>query len=225
MASAPKTTHVKLVKRVMGYLKGTAHKGLKWSIAPKPQIPPPDEAEEEVVRKEREAINHWNSWEPDQLVVYTDASWAQEHNARSATGVMAHLNGGPVSWIATQQEFATLSSSEAEIVAAATALREALHLRNLLEGMGKKQKTVVIHCDNQNAIRFSESERVTKRNHHIGARYFRLKDERKAGTVDIQFVRTYAQFADLQTKNTETEQFRRLVDTVMHDWRATHEKG
>ena len=137
---------------------------------------------------------------------------------------MAHLNGGAVSWIATQQEFAALSSSEAEMMAAATALREALHLRQLLEGMGKKQKPVVIHCDNQNAIRFSESERVTRRNHHTGARCFRLKDERKAGTITIEFVRTYAQFADLQTKNTETEQFRRLVDTVMYDWYATHEE-
>ena len=65
---------------------------------------------------------------------------------------------------------------------------------------------------------------MTKRNHHIGARYFRLRDERKAGTVDIRCVRTYAQFADLQTKNTETEQFRRLVDAVMHDWCATRDK-
>ena len=44
------------------------------------------------------------------------------------------LNGGPVSWKASRQGGVTLSSSEAEFIAASQAGQEVLYLRALLEG-------------------------------------------------------------------------------------------
>ena len=50
------------------------------------------------------------------------------------TGYLMVLNGGPISWKASRQGGVTLSSSEAEFVAASQAGQEVLYLRALLEG-------------------------------------------------------------------------------------------
>jgi len=77
------------------------------------------------------------------------------------------MNGGPVHWCSKRQEFAALSSTEAEIMAAVTALRYTLHMKAMLEEMGFPQGAVKIHVDAANAIKFCTEEKITKRNHHI----------------------------------------------------------
>ena len=49
------------------------------------------------------------------------------------------LNGGPISWKASRQGGVTLSSSEAEFVAASQAGQEVLYLRSLLKGFAYLQ--------------------------------------------------------------------------------------
>ena len=47
---------------------------------------------------------------------------------------MGHQKGGPISWKAARQGGVTLSSTEAEFVAASQAGKEGLYLRALLKG-------------------------------------------------------------------------------------------
>jgi hypothetical protein len=50
------------------------------------------------------------------------------------------LNGGAISWRSSRQGGVTLSSSEAELVAARQAGQEVVYLRVLLRGFGYTQK-------------------------------------------------------------------------------------
>ena len=211
VASSPKPTHLALLKRVLGHLKGTAHRGIRWYHTPPERGTHHDP-------KQQEAEQYWDTWKPDQLRIFVDASWGQEHENTSQTGVIAQINGGPVHWISTRQTLAALSSTEAEIIAASTALREALYLREVMEEMGAPQQPIEICIDNANCLRFAEQGKITPRNHHIGVRHFRLRQEVTAGRVKVVFCRTHCQAADLGTKNPAEDQFERLVALIMADW-------
>ena len=219
VASAPTMNHLKLLKRTVGYLKKTGRSlGLKWN------------SENEISKvnskicdkNENKPTSKLNpppvQWEPNVLQVWTDASWAQEDESCSQSGFVAMMNGGPVHWYSKRQEFAALSSTEAEIMAAVTALRYTLHMKAMLEEMGFPQGAVKIHVDAANAIRFCTEEKITKRNHHIGVRHHRMRHHIKVGDVEVVFCRTADMLADTATKNAAEVQFKGVIDAVMNDF-------
>ena len=62
-----------------------------------------------------------------------DADWAGDTDtSRSHTGYILMINGGPISWKSRQQDNVSLSTSEAEFVAASLAGQEAIYLRETL---------------------------------------------------------------------------------------------
>ena len=55
---------------------------------------------------------------------WADADWAGDTDTRQChTGYILIMNGGPISWKSRRQDNVTLSTSEAEFVAASLALR------------------------------------------------------------------------------------------------------
>ena len=77
---------------------------------------------------------------------------------KSVTGYLMVLNGGPISWKASRQGGVTLSSSEAEFVAASQAGQEVLYLRSLLKGFAYLQRgPTEIWEDNASCILMSEN--------------------------------------------------------------------
>jgi hypothetical protein len=70
-----------------------------------------------------------------------DSDFASDIDSRkSMTGYLMSLNGGPISWKSSRKGGVTLSSSEAEFVAASQAGQEVVYLRALLRGFGYTQK-------------------------------------------------------------------------------------
>ena len=228
VASAPTGQHLKMLKRTVGYLKSTGRSlGLKWlsplemSVLNSQIKTTHEKAVATTVRSANATPNPPPiQWEPNVLQVWADASWAQEDNSCSQSGFVAMMNGGPVHWYSKRQEFAALSSTEAEIMAAVTALRYTLHMKAMLEDMGLPQGAVRIHVDAMNAIRYCTEEKISQRNHHIGVRYHRMRHHVKVGDVEVIFCRTVDMLADTATKNAAEEQFKGVIDTVMHDFGA-----
>ena len=180
----------------MKYLKGSKDLGLQWDD--------PSQLKTKgisVVAKDR-------------LEIWTDASFAGEGGYTSQSGFVAVLNGAPVHWSSTKQSFPALSSTEAEIIAAGNALRYTLHLKMLLEAMGRPQGAVRFNIDAENCIRFMKRDKITPRNHHIGTRYMRMRHH-VGKDIDIAFCSTTEMVADIHTKCTEEKQFHELTNRIM----------
>ena len=76
------------------------------------------------------------------------------------------MAGAAVTWASRRQELVTLSTTESEYVAAATAAREALWLKKLLIDLGyQRDSCIKLYVDNQSAIcltKYSKNHRRTK---------------------------------------------------------------
>eukprot|EP00961_Rhodomonas_salina_P054757 735670-Rhodomonas_salina.1 len=93
------------------------------------------------------------------LMGWVDSDFAADPDTRrSVTGYVISLNNGPVSWKAKRQGCVTLSSAEAEFVAASQCGQEVLYLRQLLEQLGYKQtEPTRVYEDNEACIKMSEN--------------------------------------------------------------------
>jgi hypothetical protein len=74
----------------------------------------------------------------DQILVgYVDSDYAGDlDKRRSTTGYVFTLAGGPVSWRSTLQTTVALSTTEAEYMAVADAIKNAIWLHGLVEDLG-----------------------------------------------------------------------------------------
>jgi hypothetical protein len=176
--SAPTDVHWTAVKRVLRYLRGTLDVGIQYGgrgEAPERQL---------VLRG------------------YADADWAGNPDTRrSTTGHVFVLNGGPISWCSKQQPTVAQSSSEAEYLCAASAIKEALWLRQLLPALGVTVGgPVPIGVDNQSAIAMLSSPAVSARTKHIDVRHHLVREHVARGKVAIAYVPTEEQPADCLTK-------------------------
>ena len=73
----------------------------------------------------------------NKLIGWVDSDFKSDPDTRkSMTGYLMSLNGGAISWRSSRQGGVTLSSSEAEFVAASQAGQEVVYLRVLLRGFG-----------------------------------------------------------------------------------------
>ncbi|KAK2579958.1 hypothetical protein KPH14_007638 [Odynerus spinipes] len=86
-------------------------------------------------------------------------------------------------------------------MAISEALKELLWLRPFLESLGFKQtQPTNLKVDNQAAIAMSKNPEIHRRTKHIGVRYHRVRQEQEAGNVNVVYVSTQEQIADILTK-------------------------
>ena len=84
---------------------------------------------------------------------YVDADFAGDIDSRkSTTGFVFTLGGTAISWASNLQKIVTLSTTEAEYVAATEAGNEMIWLHGFLDELGKKQEMGILHSDDQSAI-------------------------------------------------------------------------
>jgi reverse transcriptase-like protein len=90
------------------------------------------------------------------LVGYVDADGVSQDHRRAISGYVFMVDGGAVSWSSKKQELVTLSTTEAEYVAATHAAKEAIWIRRLLsELFGSVDKPTTLFCDSKSAIALS----------------------------------------------------------------------
>ncbi|RVX13352.1 Retrovirus-related Pol polyprotein from transposon TNT 1-94 [Vitis vinifera] len=84
---------------------------------------------------------------------YIDADFAGNIDSRkSTTGFVFTLGGTTISWASNLQKIVTLSTIEAEYVAATKAGKEMIWLHGFLDELGKKQEMDILHSDSQNKL-------------------------------------------------------------------------
>jgi len=142
-----------------------------------------------------------------ELSGYCDADWASDDDTRrSTTGYIFTLGTGAISWSSKRQPTVALSTTEAEYMSASAAAREVVWLRTLMEELGVRQEGVtVIRCDNQGAIALTRNPVQHQRSKHIDIRFHFIRSLYEARVVDIKYVPTHEQIADVLTKSLSGE--------------------
>ena len=113
------------------------------------------------------------------------------------------------------QKLVTLSSCEAEYVALGEAVKEALWLKHLLSEIKFPQGPVRIYIDNQSAIKLAKNSMVRPRTKHIRMRYHWLREQVEAKQVELIYVPTNENIADMFTKNLGFVKLRELTSSFM----------
>ena len=86
-------------------------------------------------------------------------------------------------------------------MAASTTSCEAIWLRKLLVNLFKKSmEATKIMYDNQSCIKLSENPVFHDRSKHIEIRYHFIRDQVQRGAVQLQYIPTDDQVADILTK-------------------------
>ena len=176
----PTTTHFKAAKRILRYIKGTINFGLYYSIS-----------------------------DDYKLVGYSDSDWGGDVDDRKSTsGFVFFIGETAFTWMSKKQPIVTLSTCEAEYVAATSCVCHAIWLRNLLKELNLPQEEPTkIFVDNKSAIALAKNPVFHDRSKHIDTRYHYIRECVTKMDVQLEYVKTNDQVADIFTKPLKREDF------------------
>jgi hypothetical protein len=177
---APTTSHFQLIKRILRYLKGTAHYGLQL----------------------------FRSSSLD-LLAYSDADWAGCPDTRKSTsGFCVFLGANLISWSSKRQPTISRSSAEAEYRAVANCVAESCWLRHPLHELHRPpRQATVVYCDNGSAMYLSSHPVQHQRTKHVEIDLHFVRDRVALGKAKVLHVPTSSQFADIFTKGLPSSVF------------------
>jgi hypothetical protein len=168
----PKEVHHRAMKRIMRYLVYTPNFGL---------------------------------WYPRgstfDLIEYFDADYARcKIDRKSTSWTCQFLGRSLVSWASKKQNSVALSTTEAEYIAASHCCAQLLWMSQTLRDCGYQLSKVPLLCDNDSAIRMADNPVEHSRTKHIDIRYHFLRDHQQKGDIEIVYVSTHNQLANVYTK-------------------------
>ncbi|GJU30553.1 retrovirus-related pol polyprotein from transposon TNT 1-94 [Tanacetum coccineum] len=182
----PTEKHLKEVKRIFRYLRGTINMGL-WYLK--------DSGFE--------------------LTAFSDADHAGCIDTRKSTsGGIQFLGDKLVSWMSKKQDCTAMSSAEAEYVALSASCAQVMWMRTHLKDYGFNYNKIPLYCDSQSAIAISCNPVQHSRTKHIHTRYHFIKEQVENGIIELYFVRTEYQLADMFTKALPEDRFQYLVRRI-----------
>lgn len=181
--SRPTELHFQAAKRALRYLRGTVNYGILYKKGG-----------------------------VEELVAFTDSDYAGDVEDRKSTSGYAFLmNGSAVAWSSKKQPIVTLSTTEAECVAAAGCACQAVWMRRILKELGYTQEgCTTVMCDNSSAIKLSKNPVMHGRSKHIDVRFHFLRDLTRDGAIEMVQCGTRDQIADLLTKPLKLDAFKKL---------------
>ncbi|GKB55024.1 retrovirus-related pol polyprotein from transposon TNT 1-94 [Tanacetum coccineum] len=182
----PTEKHLNAVKRIFRYLKGTVHRGL---------------------------------WYPKDssfaLTAFADADHAGcQDTRRSTSGSIQLLGDRLVSWSSKRQKSAAISSTEAEYIALSGCCAQVLWMRSQLTDYGFGFNKIPMYYDNKSAIALCCNNVQHSRSKHIDIRFHFIKEHVENGVIELYFVNTEYQLADIFTKALGRERIEFLINKL-----------
>ena len=176
-SSNPSPQHFNTLRHLHRYLRGTQDHGITYR----------GESDETAVPL---------------LTIYSDADFAAcKDDRRSVTGYSVHMCGAAVSWMSARQHTTAQSTVEAEYMASAEAVKEAVWWRSFLRGMGHRLSSpTTVYSDNQGSIALSKNPDSHRRTKHIDVKFHLLREHSDKGTIAMKYIGTNEMPADILTK-------------------------
>ena len=175
--SNPSPQHFNTLRHLHRYLRGTQDHGITYR----------GESDETAVPL---------------LTIYSDADFAAcKDDRRSVTGYSVHMCGAAVSWMSARHHTMAQSTVEAEYMASAEAVKEAVWWRSFLRGMGHRLSSpTTVYSDNQGSIALSKNPDSHRRTKHIDVKFHLLREHSDKGTIAMKYIGTNKMPADILTK-------------------------
>ena len=121
------------------------------------------------------------------------------------------MGDGAVAWSSRKQPIVTLSTTEAEYVAATTCACHSIWMKEVLNIIEEDYcKCITVFCDNSSSIKLSKNPVLHGRTKHINVRFHFIRDLIKKGEVELVYCGTKEQIADIMTKPLKLEDFVKL---------------
>jgi len=184
----PRESHERAAKHVLRYIAGTIDFGITYKPADK----------------------------DFKIQCFSDSDFAGDaDNAKSTGGYVFLVGGGAVTWRAKQQSIIARSSTEAEYVSASDAAQDAVAVKRLLEELGimKNDQLIDLRVDNQSAIKLAQNPIIHNRTKHINVHYHFVRHHLGV-TVDLKYVRTSENVADILTKSLPAPAHKQHVESM-----------
>jgi Reverse transcriptase (RNA-dependent DNA polymerase) len=184
---SPNEEHMEAVKQILRYLKGSPGRGLTF-------------------RKNGHL----------EVKGYTDADWAGALDDRKSTaGYFTFVGGNLVTWRSKKQNVVALSSAEAEFRGMVKGICELLWIRRVLTELGFEPiKEMKLLCDNKAAIDISHNPVQHDRTKHIEVDRHFIREKIDSKVIEIPFVRSGEQVADMLTKAVSSKVFNTCLEKL-----------
>jgi hypothetical protein len=133
----------------------------------------------------------------------SDSTYASDQaTMRSITGTTVFVEDAPVAMKCFQQTNVTLSSAEAELMAAVTCAQDMLYVMRLLESIGLQiELPMILEVDNRGAVGLANNWSIGGRTRHVDARLHFLRELKEQGLLMTQWLSGEEMSSDLLTKN------------------------
>ena len=178
---APKSVHWRAAMQVLEYVRGTSDLGITYQRG-----------------------------SGLQLEIFADADYASKAtDRRSVSGGLVMSGGAAVSWLSRTQKCVTLSTTEAEYVAMADAVKEAMFLRHVwcFALPSRAVPCMNVYEDNQGAVHLVKNTVTTSNSKHIDIRHHFMRELVFGGEIVVSHVSSELQHADVLTKPLTRELF------------------
>ena len=120
-----------------------------------------------------------------------------------------------VSWMSKKPCSISLSTVEAEYIAANSYCTQLLWMQKLILDYGICQEHLTIYYDNTSAINISKNLVQHFRTKHIEIRHHFIREFVKDGTLTLEFIHTDDQKVDLFTKPLDRKRFEFLRQNIV----------
>ncbi len=188
--SNPKAQHIKAVKHLVRYLKGTREQGMFLH---------PDPSKSFEVWVDADFSGNYNK-----ITSTSDPS-----TAKSRSGYVITYAGCPIMWVSKLQTQIALSTCEAEYISLSQAIRDTTPMMNLLQelkdyGFEENYVKPTINCtvfeDNTGALALATIPKIRPRTKHINLVYHHFREMVRDGIISVKHVDTKDQIGDMFTK-------------------------
>ncbi|XP_065632023.1 uncharacterized mitochondrial protein AtMg00810-like [Quercus suber] len=183
----PTDSHLIAAKRILRYINGTLHFGV--------------------------FLQHG----PLSLSAFSDSDWAGDpFDRRSTTGFLVYLGYNPITWSAKKQETVSRSSTESEYRALASTAAELSWIRQILKDLGIfLPSSPTLWCDNVSALAIASNPVFHARTKHVEVDYHFVRERVLRRDLQVKYVATGDQYADIFTKSLSTARFCFLRSKIM----------